>query len=82
MVAFSKGCALTLSNCFCLTRMWEDLINGAEELTVETVQREMRRLVDEVCSELYPSKTHSPNSLNFLFALRAKKIYWQPSKPC
>ena len=46
---------LPLANCFSLVRLWEDRVNGSEQLAEDTVRREMQRLFDEVrhVSSLY-----------------------------
>ncbi len=39
---------LPLANCFSIIRMWESQAHGSEAVVAETVQREMKRLYDEV----------------------------------
>jgi Fungal Zn(2)-Cys(6) binuclear cluster domain len=40
--------ATPLANCLMLTRMWEGQVQGGEAIMQETIQREMRRLFEEV----------------------------------
>lgn len=45
----TKPVPLPLANCFSLVRLWEGRADGAGQLIDETVGREMKRLLNEVC---------------------------------
>lgn len=63
-----------LANCYSLVRMWEQAVLGSEKMVMNTVENEMRRLVEEVrifpcvlkCIRSDPCSLRIPMTLRFL----------------